>query len=222
VQKSAAMFVLIEASKLRTDDKFMLYKPRTRNEAKFKNQLSSVITKGIKDFYRPRIDPSFTDDGKGICYIPGRKPAVGMTCNWWREKAIEFDKERKSRLGTRSEYIAFIGVLMKQLVSVGWDVEIVWRIFCNDSLRLGHYYNEQADARGELELTGSLRVRQFFDLVNTYKILTEDDSIFIRYWLAGGCCDVISYLVPITSLEQASGVDYVKREFGVGWLVLEK
>jgi len=68
VQKSAAMFVLIEASKLRTDDKFMLYKPRTRNEAKFKNQLSSVITKGIKDFYRPRIDPSFTDDGKGICY----------------------------------------------------------------------------------------------------------------------------------------------------------
>lgn len=221
MQKNTDMFVLVEASELSLEDDFMRHEPSTENETKFKKHITKVIMNGVKDFYRPKIDPSFSEAGDGICYIPGKMPAVGMTYDWWKDKAIAFDKERKSRLGTKDEYVAFVGVLMKELVSVGWKAEEFWRIACNNSTRLGHYYNERSATRGEFETTGSREVCGFFDLANTYKMLAEDD-IFDCYWLAGGSCNDFSYFIPVANLEAAFDFDYKKRGFGVGWLVLEK
>lgn len=76
-------FVFVEASKLSLKDEFMKYKPKTAREENFKKQLAEAIKKGVKDFWAPKYDPSFNEEGTGICYVPGKKPAVGKSYNWW-------------------------------------------------------------------------------------------------------------------------------------------
>ena len=61
-------FKLVEASQLSVSDEFMQYEPQTDPEIKFKELISEAIKSGLKDFYRPVLDPSFNDDMTGICY----------------------------------------------------------------------------------------------------------------------------------------------------------
>jgi len=170
--------VLIKASELSLNDRFMLYGP-TINVGKkglLKRYLKDVIEKGIKDFYRPRIDPSFTTDGNGLCYIPGNQPAFGKPYAWWVEKAKELNPERRSRLGTQSEYVAFLGVLIKTLVDCkGWKIDDAWNAVCNDSVRLGHYWDSK-NAKCDDEPTGSRCICGFCDLANREKILAPSDG----------------------------------------------
>lgn len=184
VENPQDAFVLVEASKLSLSDEFMKYKPKTEREEEFKEQLTEVIKKGVKDFWRPKYDPSFNEEGTGICYVEGKRPAVGKSYNWWSNVAKAFCPERNSRLGTKSEYVAFLGVLIKKLVESGWKVEEAWRAVCYDSMELGHYSNSK-NAKNEFEDTSSRAICGFFDLANTYKILAEDEEA-IGFWLAGG------------------------------------
>ncbi|MBP3284929.1 MAG: hypothetical protein J6M02_05470 [Clostridia bacterium] len=212
------MFVLIEASKLSPEDAFLQYEPKTMMQELFKKRLVSAIKRGVKDFYRPRIDPSFTEDGTGICYKSGRKPAVGKSYNCWVDVAKNFNPDRKSRLGKRSEYVAFLGVLIKTLVAKGWSVDEAWLTVCNDSKKLGHYRNSK-NAKDDFELTGSREIGGFFDLANTYKVLADDEGMG-AFWLAGGTFWNISYIYPLAYLDQ---YDYCNcnLDYSVGWLVLE-
>ena len=165
------LLMLVEASKLSMEDEFMKYKPQTNQEKAFKKLISEAIKSGLKDFYRPVLDPSFNDDMIGICYEFGKKPAVGKSYNWWVNTAKEF--MQNSRLGTRYEYVAFLGLLIKKLVESGWSISKSWRAVCTDSKELGHYWNAD-NAKHAFEDTGSREVCGFYDLANTFKILAED------------------------------------------------
>ena len=212
---SEGKVVLIEASKLSLDDEFMEHQPKNRREEEFKNLLSEVVKSGVKDFYRPVLDPSFNDDESGICYEFGKKPAVGMSYNWWEEKAREF--KSNSRLGTRYEYVAFLGVFIKKLVESGWSISKSWKAVCTDSKELGHYWNSD-NAKYAFEDTGSREVCGFYDLANTYKILAEDKEAG-GFWLAGGFYNFDSSDDPLADL----GRDYGRNNgnvHSVGWLVL--
>lgn len=57
-------FVLCEVSKLSLDDEFMKHTPCSDKERIFKRLLEHAIKSGLKDFYRPKIDPSFDRNGK--------------------------------------------------------------------------------------------------------------------------------------------------------------
>ena len=208
--------VLIQASKISLDDKFMKYRPKTDEEKAFKKLLTEAIKSGLKDFYRPVIDPSFNDDKSGICYEFGRKPAVGKSYNWWKEKARELSSN--SRLGTRYEYVAFLGVLIKNLVESGWSISKSWNAVCTDSKELGHYWNSE-NAKHAFEGTGSREVCGFYDLANTYKILAEDEEAS-GFWLAGGLCYGNSSNFPLADLNLYD-FRYDDHDYGVGWLVLE-
>ena len=210
---------LIEASKLSLEDLFMQYEPKTNKEQEFKELLTAVIKKGVKDFYRPSIDPSFNKDETGICYVKGRKPAVGKSYNWWYKAAKEYDTARRSRLGTKSEYIAFLGVLIKRLVERGWSIEDAWYAVCCDSKKLGHYYNS-VRAKYSIETTGSREVCGFFDLGNTFKILAEYEEAG-GFWLAGGGYVDDSDYYPLAVLYRNNG-RYYNGKYSVGWLVLEE
>ena len=207
----------VEAESLSLDDKFMKYKPKTELEKETKALIKEVIDKGVKNFYRPIMDPSFTDDGENICFEKGRKPAVGKSYNWWKKVAENFSSERNSRLGTRLEYGAFLGVLIKNLVADGASVSWAWNAVCNDSKELGHYYNSE-NAKHEFEPTGSRFICGFYDLANTYKIFAEDEEAG-GFWLAGGFCYHCSDNYPLAVLSH-----YTYRlndyDYGVGWLVL--
>ena len=152
------MFVLIEASKLSMDDEFMKHKPNSKRELVLKNALEAVIKKGIPNFWRPRMDPTL-DKAENICFKTGKKPAVGKSYNWWRDNAKKFNPRRKSRLGTKSQYIAFLGVLIKTLIAEDWTVDEAWDAVCNNSEKLGHYWNSE-NVKHEFEPTGSRFTRR--------------------------------------------------------------
>jgi hypothetical protein len=210
-------FILIDAESLSLNDEFMQHEPKTEREKKFKALLTEVIAKGIKNFYRPKYDPSFIDDDEGIRFADRKKPAVGKSCNWWEKAAKEFNPERKSRLGTRLEYVAFLGVLIKALVAEGKTIDWAWNAVCNDSKELGHYRDSE-NAKHRFESTGSRCIADFSDLANTYKILAEDEEAG-GFWLAGGCYNDVSYLSPLAGLDHLTNRDLVGN-LSVGWLVL--
>ena len=211
------VFVLVEASKLSLRDEFMKYKPRTEREAKFKKQLTEAIQKGVKDFWRPKYDPSLNEDGIGICFVRGKRPALSEDYQWWDRAAKNFCPERHSRLGTKSEYVAFLGVLIKKLVESRWEVEEAWKAVCDDSRELGHYWNSK-NAKNAPEDTGSKETCGFFDLANTYKNLAVDEEAG-GFWLAGGYCIDNSFICPLADLEHSYNLDYCIFN-SVGWLVL--
>ena len=213
-------FVLVEASKLSLDDEFMDHEPTNEREEILKEGLTKVIRKGIKDFYRPRYDPSFNGDETGVIFKAGNKPAVGKSYNWWKKVAIEFMPERNSRLGTKSEYVAFLGVLIKKLVEdEKWSVAKAWDAVCNDSRELGHYWNSE-DAKYDFEDTGKREICGFFDLANTCKNLAEDeDDCTGGFWRAGGGCDYDGDDNPLADLRRRT-VLINDRGYSVGWIVL--
>lgn len=209
-------FMLVEASKLSLNDSFMQYEPKTDEKREFKLLLEKAIKRGLKDFKRPKYDPSFCGDG--ICYESGKAPAVGKSYNWWNQVAKKFKPEYNSRLGTKTEYVAFLGVLIKQLVESGWSVEEAWNAVCNDSKELGHYWNSE-NAKHDFEPTGCREICGFYDLANCYKILAEDEEAG-GFWLAGGDYSDGSYDGPLADLDHNHGRndDYY---YSVGWLVLD-
>lgn len=211
------IFVKVEASKLSLEDEFMKHQPQSNEERNFKELVKTAIKRGLKDFWHPRYDPSVDADGR-ICYVPGRMPAVNLSYNWWEENAKKYAPKSGSRLGTRTEYIAFMAVLIKELVVSGWTVKKAWHAVCNDSKKLGHYKNSN-NAKYVLEYTGSREICGFCDLANIYKILAGDNETG-GFWSAGGNCFVFSYSHPLSALcykDHCYSHDYCST----GWLVLE-
>jgi len=216
IQEEDDIFVCIKASELSLDDEFMQHKPNSKREQELKDALKAVIKKGIADFWRPRMDPSFDKKGN-ICFKAGEKPAVGKTYNWWRDNSKKFNPKRKSRLGTKPQYIAFLGVLIKTLVAEDWTVDEAWNAVCNDSKKLGHCWNAE-NAKHAFESTGSRAIAGFYDLANAYKILTVD-GVDGYFWLAGGSNYHYGFYYPLADLDLHYNCDD-RSSYGVGWLVL--
>jgi len=212
-------FVLVEASKLSLDDEFMKFKPKSNREERFMKQLTRVIKNGIDDFWYPKYDPSFKEDGTGICYVPGKKPAVGKSYEWWDYTAQTFCPERHSWLCSKPERVAFVGNFTKKLVENGWKVEDAWYTACFDSKKLGHYLNSQNSKRA-FENTGSREICGFCDLANTSKIL-EKDRVSGDIRLASGNYEEFGFVHPIADLRHNIflGLDL---DYSVGLIVLHK
>ena len=126
----AKLVALVDAEKLSRSDKFLAYDPKTAREKETKALILEAIDKGVKNFYCHTLDPSFTKNGEGIFFSPGHMPAVGRSYPRWEKVAKEYAPERNSRLGTRLEYGAFLGVYIKNLVSKGKSIEWAWNAVC--------------------------------------------------------------------------------------------
>lgn len=214
VKVSDDVLKLVEASKLSLDDKFMQYEPEEgTNEARFKESLTKVIQSGVSDFWRPNLDPSFDETGKSICYVKGKRPAVGKSRNWWKKVAKKVGLQE----GTEKQYVAFLGCLIKKLVEEGWNVEKAWDAICNDSKDLGHYLDSR-NAKYDFEMTGSREICEFYDLGNTCKILAEDEEAG-GFWIAGGGYYCSGDFYPLADLDHCNFVN-CGNSYCVGWLVL--
>ena len=211
-------FILIEAEKLSMKDTFMKYEPKTDRGKEAKALISAVIEKKVKNFYRPKCDPSFTEDGEGICFVSGKRPAVGKSYDWWHDVAKKYNPERNSRLGTKLQYGAILGVLIKNLVEEGKNLEWAWNAVCNDSRELGHYWNSE-NAKHDFEPTGSRMICGFYDLANTYKILAEDEEAG-GFWLAGGNYRKYGNNNPLADICHNCNRNNIS-DVSVGWIVLD-
>ena len=221
---SPKMLFRVEVSKLYLEDKFMCYEPRTENEIRVKNELIELINKGMEDFYRPRMDPSFTLDGD-ICFWPGGSPAVGKSCSWWQEKAKSIWPKRNSRLGTRDEYMAFVGVLIKMLVDDHWRVDQAWNVVCNDSSSIGHYrkISKSSTPRHvrpvKMDTTGNVVFSGLADFANVSKILAPKDETD-SFWTASGTYNDFGSMEPIANLNTTS--PNCDMNYALGWVVFDK
>ena len=198
------MFVLVDASKLSLNE-----------EHEFRCLLVKAIKSGLKDFKRPKCDPSFNKGG--ICYEYGKDPAISKSYDWWNKVAKEFKPEHNSRLGTKTEYIAFLGVLIKRLVEMGWPVKEAWNAVCNDSRKLGNYWNSE-DTKHDFEPTGSREICGFYDLANCRKILEKE--INGDFWIAGAEFTSISNFSPLALIFHTK-YKLERNYLSVGWIVLD-
>lgn len=207
--------IFVESSKLSLNDDFMKHKPKTEEEKEFKETLIKVIKTGVDDFYRPRMDPAFFDRTmKKVKYMPGKRPAIGKSYIWW-EKTI---KNSELSFGTKSQYVAFLAVLIKKLVAEGWTVDEAWNAICNDSRKLGHY-RDSYNAKQRFEDTGSREICGFFDLGNTCKILAKDEETG-GFWKAGGNCYTSGKYSSLSNFVRCIGYAN-NRMRAVAWLVLK-
>ena len=218
--------VKVKASKLSLEDNFMKHQPTTKNQEKLKSNLEALIAKGLTDFWRFRIDPSLNIDHE-LVFLPGYRPAVGKSYTWWEENAKGFLPEHGSRLGTVSEYVAFLGTLIKKLTEEGESINNAWHMVCDDSSRVGFYQSQTRYIKrrggfrpGDFANTGSYPAHGFYDLANTYKILAKPDDEE-GYFLASGPYNELSNVFPLSEIGRFSNVN-CPIFYGVGWIVLEK
>ena len=203
-------FVLIEASKLSLDDVIFQHIPQNEKERVLKKRLEAVIKKEIKDFWLAKRDP--TDAGTEDDYgFYSAYPATGKTYNWWYKKSVE----KKCRLGKLSEYVAFLGVLLKKLVENGWTVEKAWYAVCVDSTELGNY--RIPGRLGVTRRSGSDKICGFYDLANTRKLLAEDKDRG-ACWHAGGHCGELGTESPLATLRYDDERN-CNHPDSVGWIV---
>ena len=206
-------FVLVKASELSLDDDFMQYVPRYKQEIEFKKLLEGVIRNGVKDFWKSKMDPCPTIDGESYYFKKGAKVLTGPWYQWWANHAYK----NNCRLGRKSEYIAFCGVIIKGLIAQGCNVKQAWYSVCINSEALGNY-RPVIDKRNYKRFgpTGSQKILQFYDLLNAEKLLAEDwDSRCCGCWHAGG--GVFSFQ-PMTHLEFDDERN-CNHPYSVGWIV---
>ena len=209
------VFKLVPASQLSVDDEFLQHVPITNRERGLMYDVKKAIADGISDFWCPICNPSL-DDKDRIWYKPGMSTARGKTCAWWKRKAEEFFPSKGSRLGTKREYDIFLAVLIKEMVAAGWNVADAWSAVCNDSKELGHYRNSK-DAKRELEPTGSREVCGWYDLANTYKIVTSLPKI-AEYRLVSGAYFYTSDSEPLRHFMDTNYDN--EKDYSCGWIVL--
>ena len=208
---------LIEVSKLSVDDKILSFEPETKQENNLKERLVSAIKMGQKDFYKPYCDPAFTDDEE-ILYDLKKKPATGKPFEWWKEQADRLG----GRIMSKSEYIAFLGVLIKSLVESGLKVNDAWNLIANDVKELFDSSGVKKTAINVIEDTGSRGdVCGFYDLSNTYKILKEDESYGTGgFLIASGKFFGIERNYPVAELGKCYEVNY-KFQDAIGAIVFD-
>ena len=212
------IFKKVPASELRLNDEFLKYCPKTEEEQYFKSLVETAIKSGLKDYWRPVCDPSLYNTGYNIYYEPGNVPFYGTNLyKWWERVAREFKPEQRSRLGTKNEYIAFLAVLIKELVNSGKSVEWAWNAVCNDSNELGHYRNS-VNSKDGVEVTGSREICGFFDLANTWKIVVEHEYS-ADFWLAGGAYYQKGDFSPLATL--VYGGSSCNTRGACGWIVFD-
>ena len=213
-------FVLIRASELSASDRFISsFVPMTYEQKVFKNELLTVIRKGVKDFWKPRFDPTFDENNKGIAFALDSYIATERTYKWWVNAAKEFWPERNSRLGTYSQYVAFLGVLIKTLFESGWSLLRAWHAVCNDSSCIGHYCDSN-DAKFELEKNASREICGFYDLGNAFKLLASDDESDNALVVAGGNYKMNGHTHPLNFHIETGFINQVYYS-SVGWIVFD-
>lgn len=207
-------FPIVKASELSLEDEFLQHNPETPNQRSFKERLIRVIKSGISDFRAQKIAPSF--DAKGnITYKYGDGVATKQSVEWWYDKAKEFMPERNSRLGTTDERIAFLGTLLKELISGEKKIAVdeAWKAICDDNTILEKYM-DCLDTES-IVTTGNGEIGSWYDL-RTAATITVEQEEELKFSLVGGCRMGTFPLADIFSEVSCDKLLYTCT----GWIVL--
>lgn len=213
-------FTLIEASKLSVNDEFMHFNPETEDQDYFKTVLTQVLQKGIKDFYKSNMDPSYTIY-KTFYFSENSKPATKLSLSTIKDKVKTYNFKKGSRLGTTDEYIVFLGYLIKQLHLYGnYSLSKAWNAVITDSSELGNFTTLLGE-KNNIEKTNSRSILGFSDLGNTFKVLSDSNDPE-KYWIAGGDYTNHGFYTPLFHMFPLTNKKLLKEINAVPWIVMEK
>lgn len=175
---------IVEVSKLSKKDEFLKHNPETAKQEKIKNEIIEIIDLGMEDFRAQRMDLTFDANGN-ICFKKGEKPAVGKSVDYMMSQAVNFLKEKNTKIGTTKRWVGFLAILIKSLINEGYSVEKAWHVVCDDSTEIGNF-RKSSNLQNSMEPTGSREIAGWCDLGNTYKVIRDDLTGEILY-VGGGC-----------------------------------
>ena len=204
--------ITVEGSDSQIYFDMLKYTPASKTEKKFLEFLKEAVDAGVKTFKVPVCDPSIDENGS-LHFVAGCKPAEGYSYNELKELAIN----NGVQLGSKNQYILFLATIIHRLVEEGWSKADAFYAVCTNSTKLGHYWNSEK-ARHNLEVTGSRKIAGKCDLINTYKILRNDEKAG-GFWVAGGDYRFNGVDCPLADL--CLNNNYVGHcNNSVGWFVL--
>ena len=204
--------ITVEGSDSQIYFDMLKYTPASETEREFLKFLKEAVDAGVKTFKVPVCDPSIDENGS-LQFTAGCKPAVGYSYNELKELAIN----NGVQLGSKNQYILFLATIIHRLVKEGWSKADAFYAVCTNSTKLGHYRNSEK-ARHNLEVTGSRKIAGKCDLVNTYKILRNDEKAG-GFWFACGNYNDSGDNYPLACLCLNDSYDGHCNN-GVGWFVL--
>ena len=85
--KTSVQLVLIEAANLSIEDEFLKYEPQTEEEKFLKEELTNVISNGIKNFWTTIYNPYYSENMKKIYFVDNEKATTGRSFEWWKKNA---------------------------------------------------------------------------------------------------------------------------------------
>ena len=212
--------VMIDPTKKGFYDNVINYSTKNTQIQSFIEAICHVKAKGIKPFYRPRMDPSI--DGGKVVYKKGSIPATGPSYLWWvmASKTMPTVEGKKWKLGSKDHYQAFMVFLINGLIDTGWSIRAAMEAIVLDSMKLGNFALAKNVVRAVCEPTGSREILGICDLGNTFKILSSFDAMTNGFWIAGGAYFYTSKFSPVSQIHREFFIN--KKLFGcVGWLILD-
>lgn len=204
--------ITVEGSDSQIYFDMLKYAPASENEKEFLEFLKEAVDAGVKTFKVP-VCASSIDESGSLQFVAGCKPAVGYSYNELKEIAIK----NGVQLGSKNQYVIFLATIIHRLVEEGWPKADAFFAVCTDSNQLGYYWHPEK-ARDDFEVTGSRKIAGKCDLVNTYKILRNDEKAG-GFWVAGGRCNGKDGNNPLASLILNDRYDCHYNN-SVGWFVL--
>lgn len=204
-------YVLCRASALSLSDDFLTFGSSNYEQQKFKKLLIKVIRNGINDFWVPIRDPSMQEVYEKLHLKPNFNPVLDLSYYFWQTYAINICHERHSRLGSRTEWIAFLGVLIKKLFETGYEPNEAWNLVCK-----------------KYEDPSPINACGFYDLEKTFKMLKsspedvylfEDDFSENTVFLAGGLYNKNSK-DSLSCMDGPFGSLYYQYDYTRGWVVI--
>ena len=205
--------IKIEGSNSRIYAELMQHKIVYGEEKGFMKALEEAISASLDTFHVPVCDPSIDEKGK-LQFLPGFEPAWLSSIGYSYNKLENLAKENNVRLGSRLEYVLFLGTMISRLIAEGWTEEKAWHAVCIDSQKLGHYFNP-TDEIFDAERTGSRMIAGKCDLANACKVLAKEAGGF---WIAGGCWKHSSIAYPLASIDFYDNFERRLND-SVGWYV---
>ena len=195
------------------------HQPTTRRQKETLNLYLDAKAKGrLHAFTCMTIDPSIKY-GK-LVYHKGMPIKTGVSRKTWEMLLKEYNPRRNSRQMTRTEYVCRNLFLIQRLVESGYEIKEAWGAVCDDSRKIGHYWNSD-DAKYDLEPTGSREVCGFCDLGNAWKFIAKDPwDETCGFWAAGGDFHGNGDCYPLADMLYNYGVGS-DNNHGVGMIALD-
>ncbi|MBR0426712.1 MAG: hypothetical protein IJK18_00710 [Clostridia bacterium] len=206
-------------------DNVLNFLPDWKKIQSFKEAVKQIKNAQLPPFWRPIMDPSI--QGGKVIFKKGCIPAVDISCNSWQEIVSKMPpvEGKRWKLGTDYQYYTFLcWIINQQIKRNKWSVErAINNVFDLKEVEYLGYSPNKTHVNFEVALTGcGEEVCGFYDLHNTYKILSSDNKN-VEFWRAG--IDKFNYqhdlYVSLAELKPTYGKEAnLKFSSSVGWLVL--